>query len=217
MSVVEDEEDRMVVLQLGEIIQIMYRHCVEKYGEWIDVRFNHKVLDAGEDEGSGKAWLDVEVGGEGEEKRKERMEADYVVGCDGSGSAVRRSLFGREWPGLTFDCRFIVQNVFYDGFEKYGWEGGNYMVDKEHWGLVARRGHGGLWRVTYGDPVPGLTDEEYLARRPSHFKNILPGAPDESQYRIEQTNLYNIHNRCVPSFKVGRILLAADAAHVCNP
>ncbi|KAK3725897.1 hypothetical protein LTR37_000045 [Vermiconidia calcicola] len=217
MSVVEDEEDRMTVLQLGHIIQIMYRHCVERYGDFIDVRFNHRILEAGQDEAGRNAWVNVEIGEEDEEKRHERMGAEYIVGCDGSSSAVRRSLFGREWPGQTFDCRFIVQNVFYDGFEKYRWDGGNYMIDPDHWGLVAKRGHGGLWRVTYGDPAVGLTDEEYLARRPWHFKAILPGHPDPDQYRIEQTNMYNIHNRCVPSFKVGRILLAADAAHVCNP
>ena len=207
----------MTVLQLGEIVQIMYRHCTEKYSKYIDVRFNHKVMGTGQDEERRKAWVDVEIGKDGEEKRSERLEADYLVGCDGSSSAVRKSLFGKEWPGQTWECRFIVQNVFYDGFEKHGWEGGNYMIDPDHWGLVARRGHGGLWRVTYGDPAVGLTDEEYLARRPWHFKNILPGHPDPDQYRIEQTNMYNIHNRCVDSFKAGRILLAADAAHVCNP
>ena len=50
-------------------------------------------------EEEGKAWVDVEIGKEDEEKKHERMEADYVIGCDGSSSAVRRSLFGREWPG----------------------------------------------------------------------------------------------------------------------
>lgn len=217
MSVVEEEEDRMTVLQLGTIIQIMYKHCVERYGELIDVRFNHKVLGTGQDEAAAKAWVDVEIGAEGEEKTQQRLEADYIIGCDGASSAIRRSLYGKEWPGQTLDCRFIVQNVFYDGFEKHGWDGGNYMVDNEHWGLIARRGHGGLWRVTYGDTAVGLSDEEYLARRPWHFKAMLPGNPEPDEYRIEQTNLYNIHNRCVPSFKIGRILLAADAAHVCNP
>lgn len=91
------------------------------------------------------------------------------------------------------------------------------MVDPEHWGLIAKRGHEGLWRVTYGDPVVGLTDEEYLARRDWHFKAMLPGNPDPEEYTIEQTNMYNIHNRCVPSFKVGRIILAADAAYNNNP
>ncbi|GME43156.1 FAD/NAD(P)-binding domain-containing protein [Neofusicoccum parvum] len=215
MSVVEDHPDRMTILQLGEIIKIMYRHCMERAKGLIEVKFNHRVIDVGQDEK--KAWVDVEIGEEGGEKEKRKMEADYVVGCDGATSAVRRSLFGREWPGETFPYRFIVQNVFYDGFEKHGWDGGNYMVDPEHWGLVARRGKGGLWRVTYGDPVVGLTDEEYLERRPWHFKAILPGNPEPGQYRVEQTNLYKIHNRCAQKFRVGRVLLAADAAHVCNP
>jgi len=216
MSIVEDEEDRMTVLQLGEIIQIMYKHCMdpEEGKGLIDIRFNHRVTGTGQD--NDRAWVDVEIGdkSKGEEIRRDRIEADYLVGCDGAASAVRKSLFGHDWPGQTFDCRFIVQNVFYDGFEKYGWEGGNYMVDPDHWGLVARRGHGGLWRVTYGDPVPGLTDEEYLKRRDWHFKAILPGHPNPHEYRIEQTNMYKIHNRCVESFRRGRIVLAADAAHV---
>jgi 2-polyprenyl-6-methoxyphenol hydroxylase-like FAD-dependent oxidoreductase len=106
--------------------------------------------------------------------------------------------------------------VFYDGFEEHGWDGGNYMIDPDHWGLIAKRGKGGLWRVTYGDKG-GYTDEEYLQRREWHFEKILPGNPKPHEYRIEQTNLYNIHNRCVEKMRIGRILLAADAAHVCNP
>ena len=47
MSVVADHEDRMTVLPLGEIIQIMYRHCVEKYSDFIEIRFNHKCLGVG--------------------------------------------------------------------------------------------------------------------------------------------------------------------------
>lgn len=217
MSVVEDHEDRMTVLPLGEIIQIMYRHVVEKYSDFIEVRFNHKVLDVSQDQERNVAWADVEIGAEGETKRNDRIEADYIIGCDGASSTVRRSLFGRDWPGQTWKYRFIVQNVFYDGFEKHGWDGGNYMIDPEHWGLIARRGHGGLWRVTYADSAIGLTDEEYLERRPWHFKHMLPGHPEPGEYKIEATNLYNIHNRCVPSFKVGRIILAGDSASIVNP
>jgi 2-polyprenyl-6-methoxyphenol hydroxylase-like FAD-dependent oxidoreductase len=216
MSVIEHEEDRMTVLPLGEMIQIMYRHCRERFPRLIDVRFGETVVGVGQDASRGDvAWVDVGDDGMGASRR--RLEADYVVGCDGASSAVRRSLFGKGWPGRTFDCRFVVQNVYYDGFERHGWDGGNYMVDREHWGLIAKRGHGGLWRVTYGDPAVGLTDEEYLARRPWHLKAMLPGNPEPHEYRIEGTNLYDVHNRCVDAFRVGRILLAADAAHVVNP
>ena len=165
MSVMEDEEDRMTVMQLGEIIQIMYRHCVERFSDLIDIRFNHKVIGTGQDEARGKAWIDVEIGKDEEERRNERLEADYVVGCDGSSSAVRKSLFGKEWPGQTFDCRFIVQNIYYDGFEKHGWDGGNYMIDPEHWGLIARRGHGGMW-VSFWQTTPtGTSGAPYVGLR----------------------------------------------------
>ncbi|KAJ3539131.1 hypothetical protein NM208_g5614 [Fusarium decemcellulare] len=214
LSLTEDEADRMTILPLGEIIQIMYRHCVAKGAGLIDVKFNHKVVDVTQDET--EAQVVVEVAEEGQVTRK-TISADFVVGCDGASSAVRRSLFGRSWPGTTLPYKFVVQNVFYDGFDKHGWDGGNYMIDSDHWGLVAHRGNEGLWRVTYGDPVVGLTDEEYLKRRPAQLKAMLPGDPDPGHYRIEGTNLYNIHNRCAESFRVGRILLAGDAAHVCNP
>jgi 2-polyprenyl-6-methoxyphenol hydroxylase-like FAD-dependent oxidoreductase len=70
--------------------------------------------------------------------------------------------------------------------------------------------------VTYGEE-DGLTDEEYLKRRPIPLKALLPGNPDPNAYQIQQTNIYQIHNRCGDKFRVGRVLLAADAAHVCNP
>ncbi|KIW70397.1 hypothetical protein PV04_02671 [Phialophora macrospora] len=215
LSVVKDDPDRMTILPLNEILKIMYKHCLEKGSGLIDIKFNHKVIGTGQDENS--AWVDVEAGAEGEVKEKKRFSADYVVGCDGGSSTVRKSLFGREWPGQTFDFRLLVQNVWYDGFEKHGWDGGNYMVDPDYWGLIAKRGKGGLWRVTYGDKTTGLTDEQYLERRATAFKKLLPGHPDPGQYQITQTNQFRIHNRCVEKMRVGRILLAADAAHVCNP
>ena len=210
LSVVKDHPDRMTILPLNQIIDIMYRHCVEKYGDLVEIKFNHKVLDVGQD--VDKAWVDVEVDG-----ATTRFEADYVVGCDGGRSAVRHALFGRQWPGVTHNCHLLVQNVWYDGFEKNGWDGGNYMVGGDVWGLVARRAKGGLWRVTYGDNEVGLSDEEYEARRPAAFEKLLPGHPKPDEYRITQTDHFRIHNRCVESMRVGRILLAADAAHVNNP
>lgn len=89
----------------------MHRHCQERGKGLIDVRFRHRVTSVGQN--ADKAWADVEISNDDDEteKRTERFEADYVIGCDGATSAVRRSLFGREWPGQTFDYRFLVQNV----------------------------------------------------------------------------------------------------------
>lgn len=70
--------------------------------------------------------------------------------------------------------------------------------------------------MTYGD-APGFSDEEYIERRKIAFKKLLPGHPEPGDYKITQTDQFRIHNRCVDKMRVGRVLLASDAAHVCNP
>jgi 2-polyprenyl-6-methoxyphenol hydroxylase-like FAD-dependent oxidoreductase len=90
------------------------------------------------------------------------------------------------------------------------------MIDPDYWGLIAKRGKGGLWRVTYGD-IDGLTNEEYEKRRETAFEKLLPGHPKPGQYKITQTDHFRTHNRCVDSMRVGRVLLAGDSGHVNNP
>ncbi|EXM14304.1 hypothetical protein V3481_007312 [Fusarium oxysporum f. sp. vasinfectum] len=142
----------MTILPLGVIIQILYRHCLERGEGLIVVKFNHEVTNVGHNDKL--AYVNVNIKGEGRIE-KARLAADYVVGCDGASSAVRRSLFGRDWPGQTLPYRFFVQNVYYDGFQKHNWDGGNYMFDNDHWGLIAREG-----KVVYG---ASLTEIQLLA------------------------------------------------------
>lgn len=96
------------------------------------------------------------------------------------------------------------------------------MIGPDFWGLIAKRGkprgnQGTLWRVTYGDSKLNLSTDEYMRRREIAFKTMLPGHPDPGQYQVTETSQFRIHNRCADKMREGRILLAADAAHVCNP
>jgi 2-polyprenyl-6-methoxyphenol hydroxylase-like FAD-dependent oxidoreductase len=93
---------------------------------------------------------------------------------------------------------------------------GYFIVDPEHWSMVVKIKETGLYRVTYGE-VSGLTREEYLARQPDKFRKILPGNPSPDDYKLVTISPYKIHQRCVKTLRVGRFLLAADAAHLCNP
>lgn len=80
--------------------------------------------------------------------------------------------------------------------------------------MAARISKYGLWRVTYGEEK-GLTNEELIARQPSKFEKFLPGnpKPEEGQYQVESISPYRVHQRLAERMRVGRILLAADAAH----
>ena len=73
------------------------------------MEWGSKVMDIGQDED--KAWVEVEKA-----DGRKRFEADYVVGCDGANSQVRRCLFGKSFPGKTWDEQIVATNVSADVF-----------------------------------------------------------------------------------------------------
>lgn len=99
---VDGRDLRTVSYPLQELDALMLDVFVKKYGG--EIRWRHKVVDVGQD--ADKAWADVET-----PDGNKRIEADYVVGCDGANSAVRRALFGSEYPGFTWDEQIIATNV----------------------------------------------------------------------------------------------------------
>ena len=82
--------------------------------------------------------------------------------------------------------------------------------------MAARITNDGMWRVTYGETA-GLTKEQYIERQPAKYKAMLPGHPEPYEYRLTNISPYKIHQRLAEKMRVGRFLLAADAAHLCNP
>jgi 2-polyprenyl-6-methoxyphenol hydroxylase-like FAD-dependent oxidoreductase len=74
----------------------------------------------------------------------------------------------------------------------------------------------GMWRVSYGED-PNLSMEEVLKNQPAKYERMLPGNPKPGDYKLTNVGPYRIHQRCAESFRVGRITLAADAAHLVNP
>lgn len=82
--------------------------------------------------------------------------------------------------------------------------------------MAAKISHDGLWRISYGE-LPGLSNDELLARQPMKFEAMLPGNPKPGEYKVINVSPYKVHQRCVEAMAKGRVALAADAAHLCNP
>jgi len=145
-------------------------------------------------------------------QRREQLRSRWVVGADGARSTLRH-LLGLEFEGRTWPERFVATNVEYD-FEQYGYEPANMIADGANWAVVARLGQENLWRVTYAED-PGLPEESLEQRIRERYRLLLPDPT--APYRIAAYSPYRVHERCAPVFRVGRALLAGDAAHVCNP
>ena len=208
--------DGLTVYSVGPLCGLLERELKARAG--ITVTWGSKVMEieSGLQSNDQKATVKVEEKGE-----SKTYTADYVVGTDGGNSTVRRLMFGkRNFPGFTWEEQIVATNTEYD-FDQFGWEDTQFIIDPVHWYMAARIGahedpKKNLWRISYGE-LPGLTDEELMERQPMKFEQMLPGHPKPGDYNVVSKSPYKVHQRCCESMRVNRIMLAADAAHLCNP
>jgi 3-(3-hydroxy-phenyl)propionate hydroxylase/6-hydroxy-3-succinoylpyridine 3-monooxygenase len=136
---------------------------------------------------------------------------DWLIGADGGRSVVRKNL-GLGFPGMTWDDRFVATNIRFD-FESHGFNRANMVMDAELGCIVALLDREGLWRVTFAES-DDLPEETMPERIDAFMQAFLPG---DRRYELVQYSPYHMHQRSAESYRVGRVLLAGDAAHLTNP
>lgn len=92
----------------------------------------------------------------------------------------------------------------------------NAIVHPQEAHIIARLTKDGLWRVAYQEHK-NMTLQQVIDNQPARYERILPGNPKPGDYTLTNLSPYNLHQRCAERFRVGRICLAGDAAHLCNP
>jgi 3-(3-hydroxy-phenyl)propionate hydroxylase/6-hydroxy-3-succinoylpyridine 3-monooxygenase len=145
------------------------------------------------------------------ERDTEELRARWVIGADGAGSTVRR-LLGLSFDGMTWQERFVATNVHYD-FERHGYARATFVIDDRFGAVIVILNNEGLWRCTYMEDAT-LPEETFLERLPHIYEAILPG---QGSYQLERASPYRMHQRSAQRYRVGRVVLAGDAAHVTNP
>lgn len=136
---------------------------------------------------------------------------DWLIGADGASSAVRKSL-GVAFEGITYPERFLVVSTDED-LEVLlpGIAAVNYVFDPDEWLVLLRTPD--HWRVLFPTD-PDTADEVETARVQERLRGVAdPGR----EWSVLHTSLYRVHQRVAATFRLGRVLLAGDAAHVNNP
>jgi len=143
--------------------------------------------------------------------------ADYVIGCDGGRSTVRKCL-DIEFEGYTWPERFLVITTKFDFQAALGCCYRNYMAGPDEWTnlfKVAGEDLQGRWRAVF-NTREDETDEEALSD-PSVRKRLQRVFVPDGQTDYLHLNLYKVHQRVAKYFRKGRVFLCGDAAHVNNP
>jgi 2-polyprenyl-6-methoxyphenol hydroxylase-like FAD-dependent oxidoreductase len=137
------------------------------------------------------------------------LRADYLVGCDGGGSLIRKAA-GIEFPGWDPTTSNLIAEV--------------EIAEEPEWGL--RRdalGIHSLSRMEDGGPVRVLVTEQHVGHTSEPTLRDL----SEELIAVYGTD-YGIHSptwisrftdmaRQAAAYRKGRVLLAGDAAHVHYP
>ena len=142
--------------------------------------------------------------------------SDYLIGCDGGKSAVRRCM-NVEFKGFTFEERFLVVTTPYD-FAEAGYAFTNYISDPKEWCALFKvpgKDDSGIWRVVF--PTDPEQTEEYIFSDSAIERRLQGFHPKKDPFEVIHRNLYVVHQRVASRYRDGKVLLAGDAAHVNNP
>jgi len=142
---------------------------------------------------------------------------EYVVGCDGGRSTVRRCM-AIDFEGYTWPERFLVLTSLFDFRTALGCCERSYISDPAEWtNLFKVMGDDlkGRWRAVY--PARENESDEEAFSEAAVRRRLQKLHPDHPMELVVHRNIYRVHQRVARCFRKGRVFLAGDAAHVNNP
>ncbi|MGV9777611.1 FAD-dependent monooxygenase, partial [Streptosporangium sp. NPDC003464] len=145
----------------------------------------------------------------------QRIETDWLIGCDGAHSMVRK-LAGIAFPGRKLIERLLMVDVRaqwpYDKNGSTTWMDAGNMLS-----VTALPDD--IWRVFSEPPADlpdQLTESEITDRVLDEFSR-RSGVSLDTVTEIRWASEFRIHRRLADAYRRGRILLAGDAAHIQSP
>ena len=179
-----------------------------------EVHFGHRIT--GFEQKSGSVLVKFESEG-----IPGKLEASWLIGADGGRSTIRK-LLPVEFEGFTWPEQFLVVSTPYD-LGRHGFTMNAYVADPLEWAAVFKMpdaGPPGLWRLAF-PCEPSLPDDTLLDawNVQKRMQGFLPSEEGGQMrdYEIRYQSIYRVHQRVASEWRLGRVLLAGDAAHLNNP
>jgi 2-polyprenyl-6-methoxyphenol hydroxylase-like FAD-dependent oxidoreductase len=186
------------------VLALWQSHFERILAGWIDelgvpIMRGHEVTGLAQDD----TGVDVELSG------NTSLRAQYLVGCDGGRSLVRKAA-GIDFPGWDASTSWMIAEVEMDEEPEFG-------IRRDRAGMHA------LNRRQPGEPIRVLITERHLASdgEPSmaDLRDALVGVygTDYGLRRANWISRFTDVTRQAASYRRGRVLLAGDAAHIHPP
>jgi 3-(3-hydroxy-phenyl)propionate hydroxylase len=178
-------------------------------GKTIELRGGHKLTRARPL--TERVELDIET-----PEGPYRLEADWLIACDGAGSSARASM-GLDFFGRVFEDNFLIADILME-------DSPAFPVERRFWfdppfnprySALLHKQPDNVWRI---DLQLGWNIDKV---EESKQENVLPRIRaflgEEVKFELEWVSIYTFQCRRMEKFRHGRVLFAGDSAHQVSP
>ncbi|HXH46514.1 MAG TPA: FAD-dependent oxidoreductase [Bradyrhizobium sp.] len=202
----EDGHKRPAFINLQQYYAEAY--LVDRINELpeIDLRWRNKVTAL--EQRNDSAVLSIET-----PEGSYRLNAQYVVACDGARSSLRQ-MVGAEFAGQVFEDQFLIADVKMSAefpTERWFWFDPPFHAGRS---ALLHRQPDDVWRIDlqlnrYADPV--------VEKKPENVRPRIARMLGHDKFEFEWISLYKFQCRRMDRFIHGRVVFAGDSAHQVSP
>ncbi|WP_187969629.1 FAD-dependent oxidoreductase [Aquibium microcysteis] len=143
-----------------------------------------------------------------------RLEADWLIACDGANSPIR-AMLGLDFVGRVFEDNFLIADVKMEAeFPTERWFWFDPPFNKGQSALLHKQPDG-VWRI---DLQLGWNIDKDEEKKP---ENVIPRLKamlgDDVAFELEWVSIYTFQCRRMERFRHGHVLFAGDSAHQVSP
>ncbi|WP_448613459.1 FAD-dependent monooxygenase [Modestobacter sp. URMC 112] len=174
----------------------------------IDVRWGHSVVGIDQDETGVTITCHTREG-------EVTVTGSHAVACAGPRADVIRSALGLTFEGQTFGDQFLICDIRTD---LPGWKTERRFYFDPEWNpgrqVLIHPCPENTFRIDWQVPPDfDLAAEEADGGLDRRIRQVIGDRP----YEIVWKSVYRFHSRVVDRMRVGRVLVAGDAAHLVSP
>ncbi len=144
-----------------------------------------------------------------------QIEADWLIGCDGASSPLRK-MMGLDFEGRVFEDNFLIADITMTAefpTERWFWFEPSFK-DSGASALLHKQPDG-VWRVDF--QLGWDIDREEELKENNIRRRLTAMLGPDVEYDLVWTSIYTFQCRRMRQFRHGRVIFAGDAAHQVSP
>ncbi|MCX8507502.1 MAG: FAD-dependent oxidoreductase, partial [Rhodobacteraceae bacterium] len=172
----------------------------------IDLRFKNRLADLDCFDDHASALIETPDG-------PYRLEADWLIACDGARSPVR-NLLGLDFAGELFEERFLIADIEMEAdfpSERWFWFEPTFHPGQS---ALLHKQPDNIYRI---DLQLGWDTDPEVEKRPENILPRIRKVVGERDFRLDWSSIYTFQCRRLGQFVHGPVIFAGDSAHIVSP